>query len=114
MEKITLDEKKAYNLVSYDVKRKSDSPTWNASKAEIRSEGGYDGERFDRGTFDSAEEAAKAARDDWERLEKIDQYKACYDIEKIGEDPDGNDDEIIKSFDFWQDMLKDEETSQDD
>ena len=103
-----------FHLIDYKVKRKSDSPTWNAAKAEIRSEGGYDGEMFEVGTYDSAEEAEKAARDDWERLEKTDQYKTCYDIERIGEDPDGIDDEIIKSFDFWQDMLKEEETSQDD
>ena len=104
----------SFRLVSYDVKRKSDFPTWDAAKAEIRTEGGYDGERFESGVFGSAKEAEKAARDSWERLEKIDKYKTCYDIEKVGEDPDGLDDEIVRSFDFWQIMLKDEETSQDD
>lgn len=103
-----------FRLVSYDVKRKSNSPTWDAAKAKIRAEGGYDGERFEIGLFDSAKEAEKAALDSWERLEKTDKYTTCYDIEKIGEDPDGIDDEIIRSFDFWQDMLKDEETSQND
>lgn len=103
-----------FRLVSYTVKRKSNFPTWDAAKAEVRAEGGYDGERFEIGVFGSAKEAEKAARDRWERLEKFDQYDACYDIEKVGEDPDGIDDEIIRSFDFWQDMLKDEETSQND
>lgn len=112
MKKSILNEGK-FRLVSYKVKRKSDFPTWDAAKAEIRSEGGSDGERFDCGIFDSAKEAEKAARDDWERLEKIDKYNTCYSIEKIGADPDGNDDEIVRSFDFWQDMLKDED-GQDD
>ena len=108
------DDAGKYKLVSYSVRRRSDRMTWDAWKAEVRAEGGYDGDRFDYGTYDTIEEAEKAARDDWAWLEKVDQYTSCYDIEKIGKDLDGNEDEIIKSFDFWQDMLAEEAKKADE